>query len=126
MLTDKITADQFSLDFFTNENISAVLETVIDIYFKKLSNENNWETETAKGIIKWTDSVAKFVLENMIELMENTKDTKNRIIITAFEAIGGIRIGRFWNKKNMRFSSGMAKNNLLISKILFSGSNCMN
>lgn len=108
---DKITADHFTMEFFANENITAVLETLIDIYFKKLSNETDWETELAKSIIKWMDSVAKFVLDNLIELMENTKDTKNRIIITTFEAIGGIRIGRFWNKKNMRFSSGMANIN---------------
>nr|XP_027204483.1 nucleolar protein 9-like isoform X1 [Dermatophagoides pteronyssinus] len=104
-IIDKISPELFTIEWATDVNTHAVLESSYDILMKELAKQKNFETDTAKWIIKWMDGVAKFVIDNLKSFLNESTERENHLLITTMEALGGIRIGRGWNRKNMRFGN---------------------
>ncbi|XP_075585779.1 LOW QUALITY PROTEIN: uncharacterized protein LOC124495280 [Dermatophagoides farinae] len=105
-IIDKISPELFTIDWTTDVNTHAVLESIYDILMKELAKQKDLETDTAKWILKWMDGVAKFVIDNLKSFLNESTERENHLLITTMEALGGIRIGRGWNRKNMRFAAG--------------------
>lgn len=101
---ETLAPEKLSLDFLQNESSSGVLKTLIEALINTLSKESNMESDGAKWILKYIESFAKLVLENIGKLLQTSNE--NRILITTIEAIGGIKVGSHWSRQSMRFASG--------------------
>ncbi|KAI7687000.1 hypothetical protein SSS_07911 [Sarcoptes scabiei] len=105
-LIEKIIPEEIEEKYISNRNVCSVLECIMDLVFKKLTREKDFETENSKWIIKWLDSLAKTVIENINPLLTSATDSGDHILILLIEILGGIRTGRHWNRKKLRFVGG--------------------
>lgn len=106
-LIEKIIPEEIEEKYISNRNVCSVLECIMDLVFKKLTREKDFETENSKWIIKWLDSLAKTVIENINPLLTSATDSGDHILILLIEILGGIRTGRHWNRKKLRFVGGI-------------------
>ncbi|CAG2107559.1 unnamed protein product [Medioppia subpectinata] len=128
-LAERICVTTISLDYMMNQSSSCVLQALIEATLKILSKETSNATAggseaerhiqtsnaTAGGSeaerhIKWSThwlhDIGKFTVQQMDQLLEDTNGS--HVMITALEAMGGIRVGRHWSRKTMGF--GMKTN----------------
>ena len=102
---ENVTVEKLSTESLLDESTSAVMEALLETLVRVLIDEKNFETTTAKWVIKYLDGFAKLILDNLKKLLADSVNGC-RIVIVCLEAIGGIRIGRHWSRQNMRFGSG--------------------
>lgn len=108
-LTDNFDLKSIDSNNFNNQFLSYVLQSLIEACLKILSKESTLDPSSQKHT-KWTINyiccLGEFVIDNMDLLLMDPNGTN--VMITAMEALGGIRVGRHWSRKTMGF--GMKSN----------------
>ncbi|KAI2808765.1 Nucleolar protein 9 [Blomia tropicalis] len=109
-ITESFSLEKISVAKLIEDSTSEFLESLVEALVRILTEEKkDFDSNTARWVIKYIDGLAKFVCENLLDLL-NSSMNGCRIVIMTIEAVGGIQIGRHWSRQNMRFGSGVKVN----------------